>query len=348
MLLTQDLKVLAKQVNSNLLKMRYHYMSNSRAIKALENIEKQKGKLNTKSRKKSLEYATEILGWRGYAPWLNVYTAISGSFKEGWIPDNYYGKVVIPKIQGEYGKISFLKPLTNKLLNNSVCPDLAYFINGQWFSTDFKRLQPKQVINKIFSQAEKFCYKVDDTYQGRGVFIYDKKSLDIDLLQNKGNGVLQSYIMQHAFFTEFHLTSTATIRMTTVIDSNGNPSLRASYLRLGRNNDTHIISDSHIRIPINNSSGKLHEVGYLANWQSIDHHPDSKIFFLNKIIPNFDDCIRLVLHLHEQLVMVRAIGWDLTVNQQGDPVLMEWNGYSNDIKFSEATLGPCFKDLGWI
>jgi hypothetical protein len=26
---------------------------------------------------------------------------------------------------------------------------------------------------------------------------------------------------------------------------------------------------------------------------------------------------------------------------------MEWNGTYNDIKFSEATQGPCFADLGW-
>jgi hypothetical protein len=26
---------------------------------------------------------------------------------------------------------------------------------------------------------------------------------------------------------------------------------------------------------------------------------------------------------------------------------MEWNGWHNDIKFSEAADGPCFADLGW-
>jgi hypothetical protein len=27
--------------------------------------------------------------------------------------------------------------------------------------------------------------------------------------------------------------------------------------------------------------------------------------------------------------------------------VMEWNGFHNDIKFSEATQGPCFADLGF-
>lgn len=31
----------------------------------------------------------------------------------------------------------------------------------------------------------------------------------------------------------------------------------------------------------------------------------------------------------------------------GNVGLMEWNAGHNDIKFSEATQGPCFHDLGW-
>ena len=43
----------------------------------------------------------------------------------------------------------------------------------------------------------------------------------------------------------------------------------------------------------------------------------------------------------------RCIGWDVTVDSEEKVNLMEWNGEHNDIKFAEATQGPCFLGLGW-
>jgi hypothetical protein len=43
----------------------------------------------------------------------------------------------------------------------------------------------------------------------------------------------------------------------------------------------------------------------------------------------------------------RVIGWDIIVDSMEKPVIMEWNGRHNDIKFSEAATGPNFADLGW-
>jgi len=191
-------------------------------------------------------------------------------------------------------------------------------------------------------------YKVDQSYQGRGVFLYDRQNFSIDVLEKNGNGTLQKFIEQHSFFDEYKSQAIANIRITTVITNDGNPSLRASYLRLGRANDTHIQSNSHIRVPIELYSGNLHSEGYLANWKKITNHPDSKIDFTNKTIPYYKNCIHLVLELHKKMPMVRSIGWDVVVDRENHPTIMEWNGYGNDIKFSEATQGPCFKDLNWL
>jgi hypothetical protein len=53
------------------------------------------------------------------------------------------------------------------------------------------------------------------------------------------------------------------------------------------------------------------------------------------------------LSLHEKLPFARTIGWDVVVDQHENVAVMEWNGWHNDIKFSEAADGPCFADLGW-
>ncbi len=327
--------------------MRYHHISNTIAHKSLAAIEEQKGKLDATLKNQADAYAVETLGWKGYAPWLYVYSAINGDFKEGWIPDNYYGRVVIPKIQGAYGKISSLKPLCNKLFDTDACPDIVSFINGFWFDRNLKPLTIGQLQQTIFADTETVICKLDTSYQGRDVFRLEKRDFNRGMIEKKGDCVIQKFIDQHPFFNAFVGSAVATIRVTTVVDTNDQISLRACYLRLGRASDTHVRSMTHIRIPMDMKSGALKGQGYLPNWHTIDKHPDSKVVFSDKIIPAYDECIRMVLRLHERMPMVRAIGWDVIVDKEGYPKVMEWNGYSNDIKFSEATQGPCFKDLNW-
>ena len=341
------LKSVVKQVAEKATLIRYHQISNKIAKTTLKEIEKEKGKLCDKTKKLAKDYAIDVLGWKWYAPWLYVYAHIAGEFKEGWIPDNYYGKVVIPKIQGYYGKVSFLKPFTNHLFKKEVSPDIAYFINGFWFGKDLKPILRNNLISELFTETDKIIFKLDQSYQGRGIFVFEEQDFDLSSIEQKGNGVIQKFIQQHPFFDAFVTSAVATIRMTTVVDLDNTISLRACYLRLGRVKDTHVKSNNHVRIPIDMDTGILYEEGYLANWKTVDRHPDSNISFANKEIPGFKACLELVFKLHKKMPMVRTIGWDVNVDKEANPVVMEWNGYSNDIKFSEATQGPCFKGLGW-
>lgn len=347
MLNSESLKHFIKQSSEKALSVRYHRNSNKLAFAVLREIEVEKGKLSSTLRKCADDYAIDVLEWKGFAPWLYVYSAVRGNFEEGWLPDNYYGNVVIRKIQGDYGKISALKPLCNTLFHANVSPDIASFINGFWFDRHFRPIAIGDLENVIFANTDKVICKLDTSYQGRDVFPFEKQDFNAKVVESKGNGVIQKYIRQHKFFNAFVATAVATIRITTVVDNKNTISLRACYLRLGRANDTHVKSVNHIRIPMDMKSGTLHEQGYLANWRTITAHPDSNVSFSDKIIPSYEKCIQLVLKLHEKMPMVRAIGWDVIVDTEGSPVVMEWNGYSNDIKFSEATQGPCFKDLNW-
>lgn len=159
--------------------------------------------------------------------------------------------------------------------------------------------------------------------------------------------MFQDFISQHEFFAEFHRDSVATLRLTTVVERGGQASLRAAYLRLGAGRETHVRSASHLRIPICATTGKLFAEGYTVNWERIAAHPDTGIPFEGKTIPNFEACVKLALELQAKVPFAGCVGWDMALDTDGRPIVMEWNGAHNDIKFSEATTGPCFTDLGW-
>jgi hypothetical protein len=341
------LKRQVKSALGGIISCNYHMKHRGTALRLLKNIEAVKGRTDPELIRRADRYAREMLGWIGYAPWLYVYSAVAGSFKEGWIPDNYYGKVVVPAIKGAYGEVSNLKPLTSMVFAGSRLPDLGYYVNGLWFSKDREVLSGSKIKEAVFHKTHKVVYKVDESLQGRGVYIFNEIDFDPKLIQRLGNGVIQKYIVQHPFFDELMPVSVATIRITTVLEDTGKYSVRAAYLRLGRQADTHVRSASHIRIPIDLKKGELDELGFTPDWTTINRHPDTQSVFAGRVVPGFQQCLTTALDLHKCMPYARCIGWDMVVDREDSVNVMEWNGSHNDIKFSEAIQGPCFTNLGW-
>ncbi|MDO6810417.1 sugar-transfer associated ATP-grasp domain-containing protein [Zobellia galactanivorans] len=347
MLQSESLKQFVKTNSQRLLLWRYHQIQNNLVRKKIKAIRTETGPLSSTDKKLCNAYAKDILGWQDYAPWLYLYTLRSGLFKEGWIPENYYGPNVIPKIQGNYGRTSNLRSLTHKLFKGNVHPDLAYFSNDNWYSMDHTPLPEAEIQVMLKAATDKIVYKLDGSYQGQGIFVCPTENLSLGALAQKGNGLVQRFIEQHDFFDQFSSVSTACIRLTTVIKPNGQTELRGAFLRLGQANDTHVQYHSEIAVAIDLASGALHATGYHPNWTSCTHHPDHHIAFKGLVIPNFKEAVAETLSLHQQMPMVGVIGWDLIIDKEGKTVLMEWNGYGSDVAFSEVTQGPCFTGLGW-
>ena len=325
----------------------YHEEHRKEAIDVLRNIEREKGKTDAKSLRLSLEYSKDVLGDKKYAPWLYVYSAIAGEFREGWIPDNYYGSIVAPKLKGDYGQLGDRNMLTNMLIKPIQSLDVLYYVNNLFWTTDFEVCDEKSVSEILFKETNQIVYKIEDSFQGKGVYFFDSENFALNKIKALGDGVFQNYIEQHSFFLDFAKLSVATIRITSVCDDFGKIKVKTAYLKLGRDSDTHIQATSSIKIPVNIDNGELFHSAYYQDWTTTKFHPDSNTPFANKVIPSFDNCISEVIRMHSRIPFVRCIGWDIVVDSSNQVQLIEWNGRHNDIKFSEATQGPCFKELHW-
>jgi hypothetical protein len=339
-------KKFIKKTLNNALWRSYHQGHKLQALRILLKIESQKGVLNQSIRNKCDQYAVAVLGNRIYAPWLYVYSAIANEFKEGWIPDNYYGMLVNKKFKGDYGKISSLKSLNSLVFNSNYFPDILSYANGIFFDRNNTPLEKKEVSNRLFEISERVVYKLDNSQQGLGIFFFSKDNFDIEKIQRLGNGLFQSFIKQHKLLSSFSASSVATLRITTTCSDTGEISIRACYLRLGEEGDTRV-RVANVRIPIDVNNGAFSNVGYTLDWLEINRHPESNKDFSNHIFPSFDKVCSVVKELHKKVPYVRCIGWDVAVDELGEILVMEWNGEHNDIKFSEATQGPCFADLRW-
>jgi len=224
----------------------YHKEQNKTALRILKTIEKEKGALHPNDKSMCTEYAIDVFGHKKYAPWLYAYCAHAKKFKEGWIPDNYYGEVVVPSFNGPYGKISNRNAVINTLLSDYDSLDICYYVNHLFLNSNCDVLNEEQVKTNLFKNNDKVVFKLEDSRQGKGVYFFSNKTFNLKTINNLGNGVFQNYIEQHSFFNEFANSSVATIRLTSVCDNNGNINVRAGYFRFGRENDTKKILKSFL------------------------------------------------------------------------------------------------------
>lgn len=320
---------------------------NKQARTALRTIEAQCGPTDRQSLKAADDYARDVLGSRNYAPWLHVYCAVSGTFHEGWIPDNYYGLVVSPRKSGEVAKLGNLKTFTNRVLNTDAMPDLAYVIDGIFYSRSYAPVRQSEALDILFASHDRVFFKADNSYQGKSVVIMSRQGLRELDCQSLPDGVFQAEIKQHEFFAGISATSTATIRITTTKELDGSIAVRAGYLRVGRADDDIVRASSSVRIALDKDAGELADTGYLPDWRRIAAHPDTGFSFAGATIPHYAAATRLCKSLHESCPHIGSIGWDVCIDRDDNVKLMEWNARYNGICFSEAAAGPCFRGLGW-
>lgn len=306
------------------------------------------GPLNPADRRRCDAYAVEVMGHARFAPWLYVYAHMAGEYRDGWIADNFYDECVLPHNSGEYGELSSLRWLNYRLFDAPEFPDLAASINGMFIDRDGRVIADDGIAEVLFQDSDRAIFKSDSSQSGVGVTVLHRDGFDPRQVRALGPGLVQRFIRQHEMFERLgNCPAVATLRLTTAADEAGQVSLRGAYLRFGQGRSDYVQSSEEVNAVIDRQTGELAPVGYLPNYLRIDRHPLSDVPFAGHSVPNFQACREVALRCHARLPFVRCIGWDIAVDHEGGVQILEWNGGHNGIKFSEATQGPCFADLGW-
>jgi hypothetical protein len=96
------------------------------------------------------------------------------------------------------------------------------------------------------------------------------------------------------------------------------------------------------------SCGRFKDVAYtyMTGDRYDNVHPTTSVRFSDCYIPNFDKCKDVVTGLAPRLCRVsRLTSWDLTVDKDGEPVLIEVNLAYGGLFFHQIANGPVFGDL---
>lgn len=168
----------------------------------------------------------------------------------------------------------------------------------------------------------KIMAKPNSQSKGKGVFVLDRSLPDDELVRLVVGKdiVLEQFLVQHPNMC-FDNKSINTIRVNTILDSNGVAHIIKAALRCGVGDSVvDNYSAGGIVYPINVEYGRIEGPGIgksnLYNkWLYV--HPGSSVFMIGKQIPFWKELLEMVNNAAKSLPQVRLVGWDVAITNNG-------------------------------
>ena len=281
----------------------------------------------------------------------NFYTEKYGEFHKEYIPDEVYYNYIQPY----FNNYRLAKALDNKCYYHKMFggisqPKLvAYRLNGFWYIDDMvAREGISDVYSVLKNETEVFLKRATDSGGGHGVRYLNCEGLTLEQFENEikgftGDIAIQRGITQHEKLGKINPTSVNTIRLITLLEKDG-AKLLSVILRMGVG-ETKVDNSSSGGLTIGVSmDGKLKKFACADKRRFIDAHPTSGVIFEGYELPSFDKVKELVLKASYMVPHFRMVAWDVSVLEDGTPVLIEANLYDGQLDSHQIHNGPLFKE----
>ena len=221
-------------------------------------------------------------------------------------------------------------------------------MNGCLLNKYYSPIKEDEALEIIRAEETVIMKASVDSSGGKGVRFMNKKDGDSvisEALCGSENYIVQKVIRQHNLLSDIHSSSINTIRIVTLYYQ-GEVCVLSGIVRMG-------IGESRVD---NSSSGGIfcgitddgHMKKYAYNkWLNCySTHPTSGFVFAGTTVPGYDEAKRLCKDLHLRFIQLsRLISWDLAVDIDGTPILIEPNFACGDIDFHQIANGPLFGDF---
>ena len=257
----------------------------------------------------------------------------TGVFSKDYVPTNIY----FCDILGKANVHPYLNAYSDKNICDLLFPgeNVAHTVvknmNGFFY------LEGRPVERK---EAESYCWNIDDVlikpasshsgYGVQGLVVKDGvtniDNLTIGELFDKygKNYLIQKRVHQHAAMSALNPTSVNTMRILSY-RSGMDVLIIYSVVRIGRMGeviDNQTAGGMSTTIDENGCLGKYAFGGYASD--DIEK-TDTGIVLEGYKLPSYDKAIEMVKRLHLYVPYFKIVGWDIAIEEDGSPILIEWN-----------------------
>ena len=306
--------------------------------------------VNRQVKKSMKAYARERFGSAGYWPHLAHFAEIRGEFIKGWIPGDYFKYILEPKLNPKaYHNLGDVRTLDYKRFGDFAIRPLFQIISGIYYGPDCRVLDRSELNEILAAHNDTIVIKQEFGWGGLQVKImhsseFNKKMIKKNHLHHH-NYVIQPYIRQYKMLSDLYPHSVNTLRVTSFLKKDGTVDVKFVILRFGVDGSKvdNLSSGGHcIHIDNDGRPSKL-SYDYMC-FPAGETHKNTGFRFADLKLPMFPEVIETCKRLHQQYPYNRLIGWDVCINEQGRPKLLEWNTHFPTFYLEDALFGPFFPD----
>lgn len=304
----------------------------------------------TKEQKQEIQdFYVPLVGYEVPTDWHRYFYARTGLYSVKYIPTSLYRL----ELTGRLNQLPWCVPFSDKNLNDILLPDMkqphTYLKNRNgYFFVENKAASLDDAVAKCADMGD-VIIKPTLSSHGRGVKklhvengVVDAKGTKLkDLLSGYGkNFLIQDLVKQHPAMSALNPDSINTIRIVTY-RTGMDVSVLYAAIRIGRKGQT-IDNESAGGISAKiNMDGTLCKFAYGAPGQDKIELTDSGVRLEGYQVPSFEKAIAVVKEQHLNLPFQDLLGWDICIEETGDPVMLEWN---TTPELSQSAVGPAFGD----
>lgn len=302
-----------------------------------------------------LDYKREIEDyWKKYCSrfntdWHRFYFSQFALSDVRFIPDDVYYAIIDKHFNNRKMNIG----VDEKNYYNLWFPDtnrakvVVRKINGIYYNANYKIIEKNEVIRLCMEQARVIIKPSVGIGRSTGISFLDREQgvegITKLLFDGNHNLVVQEIIQQHKDLSKIHPPSVNTIRSISLL-FNGKVHILSSILRMGINgNQVDNICAGGIMCGIKDN-GQLKDIGYSLMGDLYDKHPQGTEF-KSVTVPSYDKVKQLIIREQEKFAHFRLISWDIAVEEDGEPVLIEVNLCNGGMRFHQFCNGPLFGEL---
>lgn len=282
--------------------------------------------------------------------WHRYYKSINGEFHKDYVPFDIFKSTISPRLnqQRQFPALLDKNILYNLFKDFELPKYVVQNINGFYYVND-QIVKLEDAINACNSSSNQLIIKPTiESGQGRMVNAFTVEDsltsyknlsvIELFKLYHK-DFIVQEFLEQSDLLKSLNPSSVNTLRVVSYLNKEG-VHILASVLRIGKpGNSTDNFSTGGIFCGVL-EDGQLKDKGF---------NPAGKVFtktFTDIIlkdckIPNYDKVQEMTKLMHFKVPYFKIISWDIAINKNNMPVLIEYNTYKQGIDLQMAT-GPLF------
>lgn len=232
---------------------------------------------------------------------------------------------------------------------SNTVPSIIYCTSGLFYNNKHELVSRSEAISLLYNIGKCVIKPSIDSDSGRGVRVLNirgdkdiktNESLNSILNSYESNFLVQEYISTHESLKALNPSSVNTIRIITYI-CEGKVFHCPLAMRIGANEaEVDNIHAGGFGIGLKDD-GYLNQFAFTEFGEKYSSHPRTKIVFSNHCIPGVSDAIKLVERKHQLIPRLTFISWDVTINESGEPLIIEMNTRNQAAWLSQMVNGCC-------